>query len=120
MDPHHHPQGESLLPFEKKELNLKRLTVVFMVVAAFMLSVAGAAQAGPAVQNEKATGSIVMSNPKQAIDFNVFESPMKGNVTYTNFEASSPGSGVWVPAGTFDVGFGVDPDPRSSPRTVSR
>ncbi len=93
---------------------MKRLTVVFMAVAAFTLLIAGAAQAGPS--NEKATGSILMgsgteTNPKQAIDFNVFESPMKGNVTYTNFGLADLGSGVWVPAGTFDVGFGVDPDP---------
>ncbi len=99
---------------------MKRLTVVLMAVAAFMLFAAGAAEAGPAVQNQKATGSIVMSNPKQAIDFNVFENPMKGNVKYTNFEASDVGSGVWVPAGTFDVGFGVDPDPAIVARTGRR
>jgi hypothetical protein len=88
---------------------MKRLTVVSMAVAAFMLFAAGAAQAGPTV--EKATGSIVMSNPKQAIDFAVFEDPMKGNLTYTNFEYADPGSGVWVPSGSFEVAFGLDPSP---------
>ena len=93
---------------------MKQLTVMFMAVAAFMLFAAGAAKAGSV--NEKATGSILMgtgaqNDPKQAIDFNVFEKPMKGNVTYTNFELADLGSGVWAPAGTFDVGFGVDPDP---------
>jgi hypothetical protein len=74
---------------------MKRLTVVFMAVAAFMLFAAGAAQAGPAVQ--KATGSIVMSNPKQAAKFEVFErSTNKGSVTYTNFEVADA-SGVFVP-----------------------
>ena len=101
---------------------LKRLTVVFMAGAIMLLAV-GAANAGPA--NEKATGSILMgtgaqNDPKQAIEFNAFESPMKGNIKYTNFELADLGSGVWVPSGTFDVGFGVDPDLRSSPRTASR
>jgi hypothetical protein len=85
---------------------MKRLTVVFMAVAAFMLFAAGAAQAGSV---QKATGSIVMSNPKQAIDFAAFEGQTKGSVTYTNFEYADPGSGVWVPGATFNVDFGVDP-----------
>lgn len=88
---------------------MKRLSVAVMVAAAFMLLPAAAIQA---VSVPKATGSIVMSNPQQAFDFAVFEtSPVKGSISYTNFEYADPGSGVWVPAATFDVGFGVDPDP---------
>ena len=97
---------------------MKRLTVVVMAVAAFGLMTATAAQAGVA---KKATGSIVMSTPKQAINFDVFDGQTKGNITYTNFEYANPGSGVWVPGattnpdgslslGSFDVQFSVDPD----------
>ena len=97
---------------------MKRLTVVVMAVAAFGLMTATAARA---VVAKKATGSIVMSTPKQAITFDVFQSPMKGNITYTNFEYANPGSGVWVPGattnpdgslslGSFDVQFSVDPE----------
>jgi hypothetical protein len=75
-----------------------------MAVAAFMLFAAGAAQAGPAVK--KATGSIVMSGPRQAASFEAFErASNKGAVTYTNFEYAVDGTGVWVPAGTFDASF---------------
>jgi hypothetical protein len=94
-----------------------------MAVAAFGLMTAAAAQA---VTAQKATGSIRMgtgapSNEKQAITFDVFETtPVKGNITYTNFELADPGSGVWVPAaitngngslslGSFDVQFTLDP-----------
>lgn len=85
---------------------MKRLAVALMVAAAFMLVTATAVQA---VSVPKATGSIVMSSPKQAIDFAVFETnPVKGELTYTNFEYADPGSGVWVP-GTFDVGFYLAP-----------
>jgi hypothetical protein len=78
-----------------------------LFVAAIALP-ATAAQAVTTVQ--KATGSIVMANPKQAITFDVFETnPVKGNVTYTNFEYADPGSGVWVPGSAFAVTFGVDP-----------
>jgi len=99
---------------------MKRLTVVVMAVAAFGLMTAAAAQAGTA---QKATGSIVMANPKQAITFDVFKTtPVKGNIAYTNFEYADPGSGVWVPGasttldsslslGSFDVQFSVDPNP---------
>ena len=92
---------------------MKRLTVVFMAVAAFGLMTAAAAQA---VTAQKATGSIRMglglteTDPKQAITFDVFEtSPVKGNITYTNFGLEDEGSGVWVPSGSFDVQFSVNP-----------
>jgi hypothetical protein len=88
---------------------MKRLSVVFMAVTAFALMTASTAQA---VTAEKASGSIRMASPKQAITFDVFETtPVKGSITYTNFEYADPGSGVWVPGSTFSVGFGVDPDP---------
>jgi hypothetical protein len=78
---------------------------------------ATAAQAVTTVQ--KATGSIVMAGPKQAITFDVFETtPVKGNISYTNFEYADLGSGVWVPGasgstltlGSFDVQFMLDPN----------
>jgi hypothetical protein len=90
---------------------MKRLSVVFMMVAAFGLMTATAAQA---VAPQKATGSIRMgtgteTDPKQAISFDVFEAtataPVKGNIAYTNFGLADAGSGVWVPAGTFNVSF---------------
>jgi hypothetical protein len=85
---------------------ISRLAVV-TTLATSLLAMAPA-QAVPA---PKATGSILMSNPQQAIDFAVFEPPhAPGNLTYTNFELADPGSGVWVPSATFDVGFAVDPD----------
>lgn len=87
---------------------MKRLSILFTLLAAFSLLTASAAQAAVV---EKATGSITMSDPNQAITFAVFEDPMKGSLTYTNFEYPDPGSGVWVPGATFDVGFGVDPSP---------
>jgi hypothetical protein len=49
------------------------------------------------------------TDPKQAITFDVFESPVKGNITYTNFGLEDEGSGVWVPSGSFDVQFSVNP-----------
>src|SRR4029450_1356621 len=94
---------------------MKRLTVVFMMVAAFGLMASTAAQA---VTAQKATGSVVMANPKQAITFDVFETnPVKGNIRYTNFEYADLGSGVWGPGasgstlslGSFDVLFTLDP-----------
>jgi hypothetical protein len=99
---------------------VKRLTVVVsMAVAAVMLFAVGAAQAAPA--GEKATGSILMgtgaqNSEKQAIDFAVFENPMKGNITYTNFEYADPGSGVWV-AG--DAGDSASPWTPGAPFDVS-
>jgi hypothetical protein len=92
---------------------MKRLTVVFMAVAAFGLMASTAAQA---VTAQKATGTIRMglgvqaNDPKQAISFDVFEpSPVKGNITYTNFGLEDEGSGVWVPSVSFDVQFSVNP-----------
>src|SRR4029450_11639946 len=90
---------------------MNRLSVVFMMVAAFGLMATTAAQA---VTAQKATGTIRMglgteTNPKQAIAFDVFESPMKGNITYTHFGRAGAGSGVWAPGSAFAVTFGVDP-----------
>lgn len=91
---------------------MKRLSVVFMMVAAFGLMTATAAQA---VAAQKATGSIRMgtgteTDPKQAITFDVFETtPVKGNITYTNFGLADQGSGVWMPGSAFEVSFGVEP-----------
>lgn len=82
---------------------MKRVSIAVMAAAAMVVLTATAAQAVPA---PKATGSIVMSNPKQAASFEAFDSqPVKGSVTYTNFEFAVDGTGVWVPAGTFDVDF---------------
>ena len=88
---------------------MKKLIAVFaaLLVSALMaLPATASAQPAP-----KATGSIVMSNPLQAASFEAFAtSPAKGSVTYTNFEFAVPGSGVWVPSGTFDVGFTLTGD----------
>lgn len=88
---------------------MKQLSVALMVATAVMLVTATAAQAVPA---PKATGSIVMSSPLKAIEFAAFDQapdPDKGEVSYTNFNVVGPTSGVWVPSGTFDVSFEVDP-----------
>ena len=78
---------------------MKRLTVVFIAVAALGLMTATAAQAVP---GQKATGSIRMgqglteTDPQQAITFDVFETtPVKGNITYTNYGLADAGSGRW-------------------------
>lgn len=93
-----HPEGVLLM---------RKLLLAAGTVLALLSGVASPAIAGSA---EKATGSIVMSGPVQAATFNAFETtPVKGSVTYTNFEYAAPGSGVWVPTGTFDVGFFLAP-----------
>jgi hypothetical protein len=84
---------------------MKRLPALFALLAVFSLFTATAAQAAPKPQ---AKGSIVMSGPAQAAQFNVRDRDPKadkGWMTYTNFEEEGPGSGVWVPDGTFDVSF---------------
>ena len=96
-----------------KLIKLLASSVVATVMASIVVTaMPQAALAGPV---QKATGSIRMgegteANPKQAITFDVFEtSPVKGNITYTNFGLADVGSGVWAPAGSFDVQFSVDP-----------
>ena len=100
---------------------LKRLTVVFIAGACMLLAV-GAANAGPA--NPKATGSIVMgagaqNDPKQAIDFNAFANPMKGNVTTRTSSSPTlvPESG-FHPARSTSASVST-PTLRSSRRTAS-
>lgn len=81
---------------------MKRLSALLMLLAAFSLLTATIAQAVPA---QKVTGSIVMSTPNQAASFEAFETPVKGSVTYSNFDLAVDGTGVWVPSGTFDASF---------------
>ena len=105
---------------------MKQLTVMFMAVAAFMLFAAGAAKGGDlsmkkARRVDPLMGTGAQNDPKKAIDFNVFEKPMKGNVTYTNFELADLGSGVWAPAGTLPMSASVlTLTRRSLPPTTSR
>lgn len=85
------------------------------VLTAFALVpfMSGVAQAG---QTNKTTGSILMTaagQPTQYAEFNAFQSnPVKGNISYTNFDPAAAslgvGSGVWVPT-NFNMGFAVDP-----------
>jgi hypothetical protein len=85
---------------------MKRLSALITLLAVFSLLTASAAQAAP---KPRAKGSIVMTGPAQAAEFNVRDrdpnQPDKGWMTYTNFEEEGPGSGVWVPDGTFNVDF---------------
>lgn len=78
------------------------------ITAAFMMVtlVSSAAVAAPPTFTH-ATGSVWLSNPSQYVTFNAFDYALSGGVDrgtiyYTNFEASSPGSGAWLPAaGTY-------------------
>lgn len=46
----------------------------------------------------KATGSVIMAEPLQAAEFNAFQSvPVKGSISYTNFELPAPDTGMFVP-----------------------
>lgn len=69
---------------------MKRL----LVLATSIVSVLALAVPASGAVQEKATGSVVSSYPF-AIDFAVFEEPMKGNLTYTDFVQADPGSGMW-------------------------
>lgn len=89
---------------------MKRFGIAAVVGSALLLAVsgvgAGAAQAGPV---QKATGSVLLSDPVQYVSFNAFEtSPAKGSVNYTNFTYPSSHSGVWVPD-SFSMAFAVNP-----------
>jgi hypothetical protein len=92
----------------KKGDNMKRLYALVAVVSAlgFVWLGVGNAQAGATA---KTTGSIQMSGPVQYASFDAFAStPVKGSISYTNFEFPVTGSGVWVPS-VFNMGFAVDP-----------
>ena len=92
---------------------MKRLTVVFMTVAAFGLMATTAAQAGTA---QKATGSIRMgmgtqtNDPKQAIAFDVFESADEGEHHVHELRARRRGFGCLGARGFVRRQFGVDPN----------
>jgi hypothetical protein len=83
------------------------LTIVIAIAMLALLSIGSGVQAGT---TPKTTGSVGLSNPTQYISFSAFQSaPVKGSVSYTNFEVAAEGSGVWVP-GDFSMGFAVAPD----------
>lgn len=83
---------------------MRRLFSMLAVLTAFALVpfMSGVAQAG---QTNKTTGSVLMTaagQPTQYAEFNAFASnPVKGNISYTNFDPAAAslgvGSGVWVP-----------------------
>ena len=79
-----------------KMIRLMASTAVTVVMASIVVNAMpqAALAAAPA---KKATGSIVMSGPKQAAKFEVFDRlTNKGSVTYSNFELADE-SGVFVP-----------------------
>lgn len=79
-----------------------RRTIIGLAVLALMAVAVTANAAGA----EKTTGSVGLSGPTQYVEFNAFETvPVKGHVNYTNFDLATPGTGAWLPAGTFDVDF---------------
>lgn len=89
---------------------MKGIKVVVAVVSALALATLGTGVA-QAKTVPKTTGSVELSGPVQYASFDAFaSSPVKGSVSYTNFEYAAPGSGVWVPE-SFDLGFGLGADP---------
>jgi hypothetical protein len=72
-----------------------------MMTATLMVS---AVSAAPPNFNH-ATGGVWLSAPSQLVEFNAFDYGQagdRGTISYTNFEAASPGSGAWLPvAGTY-------------------
>jgi hypothetical protein len=94
---------------------MKRVLSALAVAAAFAaipLMTSGVAKASPA---PKTTGSILMSGgagePTQYASFDAFQSnPVKGSISYTNFDPAykTPGTGVWVPT-NFNMSFAINP-----------
>ena len=98
-----------MAPRRKGMGEMRRFAVVAIAALALVLSMATAAQAGT---TPKTTGSVGLSSPTQYLSFNAFQatesSPVKGAVSYTNFDLGEDGTGVWVPD-NFSMGFAVDP-----------
>jgi hypothetical protein len=89
---------------------MKGIKVFVAVVSALALATLGTGVA-QAKTVPKTTGSVELSGPVQYVSFDAFaSSPVKGSVSYTNFEYAAPGSGVWVPE-SFNLGFGLGSDP---------
>ena len=86
-----------------KLIKLAGSTIVAVAMASIVVTAMPQA-ALAAAPVKKATGSIVMSAPKQAAKFEAFQrSTNMGTVTYTNFEVADE-SGVFVPnLGTFSL-----------------
>jgi len=76
---------------------VRNLLAVTAVASLAVLGVtAGTASAGTQPV-PKVTGSIELANPMQYASFNAFAStPVKGSITYTNFDYKVAGTGVWL------------------------
>jgi hypothetical protein len=82
---------------------MKRLFIL-LVGASMIATLAGTTAANATTSTPKVTGSVALGSPVQYASFDAFAStPVKGSISYTNFELAAPGSGVWLPAGTFHV-----------------
>jgi hypothetical protein len=87
-------------------MRLKNMIAVVAGIATAMSlgGLAGSASATPTAQ-PRTTGSIVLATPTQSMTFDAFAtSPVKGSVSYTNWEYSPTlSTGVWRPVvGTFE------------------
>jgi hypothetical protein len=82
------------------------------VAALALATAAGTASAGQGPA-QKTTGSVQLAGGyRQYLSYDAFATtPAKGSVNYTNWDYASSGSGVWVPASSFNMGFGVDSGP---------
>lgn len=91
----------------------KKAAVVFAATIVVSGLCVGSAAAG-AKPAAKTTGSVTLAgNTPKYLSYDAFQtSPVKGSVSYTDFDYSTnvAGSGVWAPEG-FNMGFGVTPDP---------
>src|SRR4051812_41920366 len=75
----------------------RKLAVALVASAAAVTLSAGTAGAA-AKPAPKTTGSVTLANPLQYASFDAFQtSPVKGSISYTNWEQEQPGSGVWAP-----------------------
>ena len=96
--------GGGDVPLAREVRDVKRIAVLFSTLAlsaAMVVGLAGSATAGTAA---KTTGSIGMDGTVQYAEFNAFQTdPVKGSISYTNFDYVVPGTGVWLPSGTFDL-----------------
>ncbi len=74
------------------------ITSVFasIVVSLASLVTIGTSPASAVSTVPKATGGVELGTTLQYMSFSAFDqTPAKGSVTYTNFDYSTPGSGVW-------------------------
>jgi hypothetical protein len=101
-------------------MHTKRLVAALTAVMMTAILMVSATVAAPAFKH--ATGSVWLSTPSQYVEFNAFDygaTGDRGTITYTNFEAASPGSGAWLPvAGTYALTTALGGTPYAHSMTV--